>query len=409
MNNVYITKANASKIIRKINLENVPSDGLLYRDIVKEYFGDQIVFSDEALLERENVLNKLFNIKERKFLFSYRLFMDNPQFFMDEIYENYPIKEDTYTWIYEDDKSPAFHIDPSCPLLNSDFKNFLIPASIRYKGISEKKKYAELTEKEKAIMRNNVSKYREWWNKYEDENGEKGGKYYWSKGKDLFLVHVNNIFQPEPRIRKIDEFEAKNTGWIETNNESIESIISIIDKLMTKYIKYSEKDNKHKIILKRYQSWFSNSIKFTNNNTGYTDVEIREILTECETYFKRPLKFYLKELYRRINNPNIELQENLLVQLGFRPCGYCGYVNLKRNHQQEDLSFPPTYTDKQEVNLDKNKLFYNDLDIDREEELIRAMIALEADEKNAQMEDYFFMIEEEYKKERLKKDKYKTF
>ena len=154
MNNVYITKANASKIIRKINLENVPSDGLLYRDIVKEYFGDQIVFSDEALLERENVLNKLFNIKERKFLFSYRLFMENPQFFMDEIYENYPIKEDTYTWIYEDDKSPAFHIDPSCPLLNSDFKNFLIPASIRYKGISEKKKYAELTEKEKKALAN---------------------------------------------------------------------------------------------------------------------------------------------------------------------------------------------------------------------------------------------------------------
>ena len=54
-------------------------------------------------------------------------------------------------------------------------------------------------------------------------------------------------------------------------------------------------------------------------------------------------------------------------------------------------------------------MFYNDLDIDREEELIRAMIALEADEKNAQMEDYFFMIEEEYKKERLKKDKHKAF
>lgn len=388
---VYITKSNLLKILRKLDIPKEKMEGFYYKDVVENYFRKQgVVFNEQVLLFRENVLNKMFNRFERNILFSYKEMMENFEEFINEVYVPREKREDTYWWIYEEDNPPVYHYDKNCPTLHSDFKNYKIPSSIRYRKISLENRSTTtlnddmLTNEERKIVKKTVEEYRTWW--------KREGEYLFEDDPDALLALVNMKYTPNPPVRRIEEFIMKNSGVEKMENASVEEIIIKINKLIDDYKNNFEQDDKHQRILRRYQAWRSNSPKF-DSTIGYTDDEIREILKDNENRFKNPLKYYLKELYRRVNNPTLGFDEELLIQLGFRPCNNCRYYTGNEDMIQAELTKNHEKLNRTECNL----YFDSDMeaDMDEEEKAIRLEIEQEAWEQNFQREEWNRMMQEE--------------
>ena len=388
---VYITKSNLLKILRKLDIPKEKMEGFYYKDVVENYFRKQgVVFNEQVLLFRENVLNKMFNRFERNILFSYKEMMENFEEFINEVYVPREKREDTYWWIYEEDNPPVYHYDKNCPTLHSDFKNYKIPSSIRYRKISLENRSTTtlnddmLTNEERKIVKKTVEEYRTWW--------KQEGEYLFEDDPVALLMRVNAKYTPNPPVRRIEEFIMKNSGVEKMENASVEEIIIKINKLIDDYKNNFEQDDKHQRILRRYQAWRSNSPKF-DSTIGYTDDEIREILKDNENRFKNPLKYYLKELYRRVNNPTLGFDEELLIQMGFRPCNNCRYYTGNEDMIQAEQTKNHEKLNRTECNL----YFDSDMeaDMDEEEKAIRLEIEQEAWEQNFQREEWNRMMQEE--------------
>lgn len=318
---VYITKSNVSKIVKRLDLSKLEIEGDLY-------------------VRKSRVLNAMFNKYEKHALLAYKRLMEDPEDFMNEIYEKIPLREDTYWWVYEKSNPPAYHSCPECSRLRSNFKNYKIPAIIRFKGIHRNKNIEtisikELNEAEKTKLISNVRAYREWWN----EEGEK----YFLKDKDLFLMHVNNKYQPEPRIRDITAFEAENSGIEKIIDCSLEEIENKIDQLIEDSSRYYYETSKNSTILRYYAKLAGNIINsnYFSKNTGYTDEEIKEVLVDYDKRIKDPIKRYLKEYYRIKNNPELKMEQNILEQLGFRACSTCQNKSNEQNKKLNSLRGVP--------------------------------------------------------------------
>lgn len=388
---VYITKSNLLKILRKLEIPKEKMEGFYYKDIVENYFRKQgVVFNEQVLLFRENVLNKMFNRFERNILFSYKEMMENFEEFINEVYVPREKREDTYWWIYEEDNPPVYHYDKDCLTLHSDFKNYKIPSSIRYRKIPLGNRSATtlnddmLTNEERKIVKKTVEEYRTWW--------KQEGEYLFEDDPVALLALVNMKYTPNPPVRRIEEFIMKNSGVEKMENASVEEIIIKINKLIDDYKNNFEQDDKHQRILRRYQAWRSNSPKF-DSTIGYTDDEIREILKDNENRFKNPLKYYLKELYRRVNNPTLGFDEELLIQLGFRPCNNCLYYT-----GNEDMIQAEQTKNHEKFNRTECSLYFDsdvDADMDEEEKAIRLEIEQEAWEQNFQRDEWNRMMQEE--------------
>lgn len=315
--NVFITKANASKIVKQLDLSKLEIEGDLY-------------------VRKSRVLNAMFSKYEKHALLAYKRLMEDPEDFMNEIYEKIPLREDTYWWVYEKNNPPAYHSCPECSRLLSNFKNYKIPAVIRFKGIHRNKNietihFKELNEAEKTKVISNVIDYRRWWNK----EGEK----YFLKDKDLFLMHVNNKYQPEPRIRDITKFDAENSGIEKIINCSLEEIENKIDQLIEESGRYYYKTSKNSTILRYYAKLAGNIINdnYFSKKTAYTDEEIKEVLVDYDKRIKDPIKRYLKEYYRIKNNPELKMEQNILEQLGFRACSACQNQSNEQNKKLNSL------------------------------------------------------------------------
>lgn len=388
---VYITKSNLLKILRKLDIPKEKMEGFYYKDVVENYFRKQgVVFNEQVLLFRENVLNKMFNRFERNILFSYKEMMENFEEFINEVYVPREKREDTYWWIYEEDNPPVYHYDKNCPTLHSDFKNYKIPSSIRYRKISLENRSNTtlnddmLTNEERKIVKKTVEEYRTWW--------KQEGEYLFEDDPVALLMRVNAKYTPNPPVRRIEEFIMKNSGVEKMENASVEEIIIKINKLIDDYKNNFEQDDKHQRILRRYQAWRSNSPKF-DSTIGYIDDEIREILKDNENRFKNPLKNYLKELYRMVNNPTLGFDEELLIQLGFRPCNNCRYYT-----GYEDMIQAEQTKNHEKLNRTECNLYFDsdmEADMDEEEKAIRLEIEQEAWEQNFQREEWNRMMQEE--------------
>lgn len=316
--NAYITKSNANRIVKRINLSKVEIEGDIYK-------------------EKNRVLNAMFSKYEKHELLAYKKLMEDPEAFMNEIYEKIPQHEDTFWWVYEENNPPAYHSHPTCSRLLSNFKNYKIPTAIRFKGIHRDKNIEtislkELNEEEILKVKTNVINYRGWWNTE--------GREYYIKDKAVFLMHVNNKYQPEPRIRDITEFEIRNSGIEDMNNNDLKEIENKINQLIKESGAYYHESSQNTIVLQHYARWTNNAYgnkPFPSNDTGYTDKEIREILKDYDKRFKFPLKIYLKEYYRRKNNPELKMDQKILEELGFVACLACRNQEHEQNKDPQSL------------------------------------------------------------------------
>ena len=225
----------------------------------------------------------MFSKYEQHELLAFKKLMENPEEFMNEIYEKLPIKEDTFWWVYEEHNPPAYHFDLACPRLKSDFKNYKIPTSIRFRNIffdgnREFLVMKKLNTEEKEILEKNVDEYRNWW--------RSEGEILYEKDKDIFLMRVNNRF-PGAMIRSITEFDAKNSGVETICSNNPMDIEAKIDQLIRESGQYYHKSDKNRSILSNYSKRNPYTTKpFSSNNTGYKDDEIRELLKEYNKLFK---------------------------------------------------------------------------------------------------------------------------
>lgn len=308
---VYITKSNFSKIVRKIPLNNVNLEGQLYP-------------------KYNIILDSIFSKFEKTELLLYKMLSEEPKKFLDEIYSKISEKEDTYTWVYEKQKSPCYHGKSDCPRLTSPFENYKIPLPIKYKGIHINKPFEnivfkELSDLEQNIVLNNVKSYRNWW-KVE-------GEYLYKSDIDTFLMRVNMKFQPEPRITDLKEFKQKNSGIIEFDNCTLIEIEEKIDKLIIDQRNYFYANEMHLSILRHYvkqtyQVLVKDDIpKF--NSCIYSDDEIKSVLEEYREKYKEPLRNLLRNYFRIKNNPELKIESKILDELGLVPCSCvdCYYDN----------------------------------------------------------------------------------
>lgn len=307
---VYITKHNFSKIVRKIPLNSVNLEGQLYA-------------------RYNQILNTIFSKYEKTELLLYKMLSEDPKKFLYEVYAKVQEKEDTYTWVYEENKKPCYHGRPNCPRLNSSFENYKIPLPIKYKGIITNKPLEhivikELLDFEQENVRNNVDLYRSWW--------KTEGELLYKSNIETFLMRVNMKFQPEPRIKDIKEFKQENSGVIEFDNYTSAEIERRIDEIIIAQRDYFKANEKHSSILRAYvKSTFQVLVrdyipKF--NSCDYSEVDIKSVLKEYNEKFKDPLKILLKNYFRIKNNPDLKIESRILDELGFSPCGFPDCFNL---------------------------------------------------------------------------------
>lgn len=268
---VYITRANSMKILKKLDYKNLNIEGSVYNKPI--YF---------------------FNKREEQALLAYKEFVMNPEKFVEEVYQRVEIV-DNYRYVFEGE-SPCYHRREDCERLNSEFRNYEIPQTIRDRGIDE------------------IERYRIWFR----EN------LYLLEGKeDILEMRIYAAFGIHVRAKEIVK---DNSGIKTIVNMDLEQLEERLNTLIKEAGRFYYKSFKHTRILKQYSKFsFLGAYKESlyNNNTGYSDEEVKGLLVEYEEKYKRPIIDMLYNYYRVKFNPELEMEGRLLDQLGFRPCSHC--------------------------------------------------------------------------------------
>ncbi|MFA4869220.1 MAG: hypothetical protein WC623_13525 [Pedobacter sp.] len=268
----YITKSNASRIIREID------------------FGKIKNFEGDVYGQRIN----LFSLKDKNILLAISKLYSNPDEFVNSKYEKIE-NIDTLSYVFEGGQ-PAYHAKLDCPKLISTFRNYEIPQEIKDKGKEE------------------VLRFRKWFN----ENKSLLEK------PDTYVMRLQAAFGIK---RSAEEFEVGNSGVQENENLDLEDLTLKIDTLLAEIQEYYNKASDYKkYVIDNFiksTSMAYTSYSFKNNSTKYTDEVLKKFLKQYDKAFKRPLKKLLRNYYRVKFNPNLKFEGAILEQLGFKKCAHC--------------------------------------------------------------------------------------
>lgn len=309
----YITKANYKRILRKINLNDIP-------DIEGEVFRRPIYF-----------LSKW----ETKYLLLMQSFLKDPEKFAIEVFHPV-VNRDTFQYIFESEQPPSYHSNINCEKLNSKFKNFKIPfeikARVRERAEKEGKSEQEIT----VLEKQQVEVFRKWF----IENFE-----LFKTDTEEFLKKLDIRWNIQ---RNVSEIERDNSGVETIDNLNLAELEAEIDKIISEAGRYfvSNRDRQH--IIRKFQkltflAYRKGSIDI--NDTELSDDELRQFLLEYDTKFKKPIKELLIQYYRVKYNPDLSFEGQLLERLNFRACSVCDetadfdYVinaALSNEHKEED-------------------------------------------------------------------------
>jgi hypothetical protein len=292
----YITLSNTSKILFKSDIKKLNLEGEIYR--IPIYF---------------------FSNYEKNSLLAIQELLKNPENYFNTIYIPYK-PQDTFSYVYEG-QQPAFHEYLCCPRLNSSYQNFEIPDEIKKKG-------------KEAVL-----EFRKWFETVK----------YLLESPDIFVARLQARWGI---VTNPTEINKDNSGPSLIENLSIDEMDKKIEKLIKDAGRFYYKNEKNKKILNRFSKFtFLADIdeEINNNNTGFSDQEVKQILKFYDEEFKKPLKKYLIEYYRLKFNPEIEMEGFLLERLGFNKCGLCfsdDYIpeteertRVKDDDDDDDLPF----------------------------------------------------------------------
>jgi hypothetical protein len=269
---VYITRANLNRhVLWKSKMNHLDLSGEIYK-----------------------VAISYFNRLEKNQLLAVQELLENPKNYFDKIYVPF-VPKDTYTLVYEE-QQPAFHTSVECPMLQSDYKNYEIPNEIRDRGVQA------------------VVEFREWFKTVE---------HLVDTQPDVFVFRLEQKYGIVTNVNAID---IKHTPARSISNQSYESIEKEIDNLLTEAGEFVSKSERNSNILNSFAKLafkWSDPSPIIPNNTGYADLEVKDVLREFELSYKNPLKKMLIEYYQYKLNPTLGMAKSVMEALGFRLCGGC--------------------------------------------------------------------------------------
>ena len=266
----YITLSNSLKITSDSDLLNLNLKGSIYK--IPIYFFSK--YEENALLAIQELLK-------------------DPENFFTHIYKKL-ITKDTYSYIYEG-KKPSYHNDKDCPRMNAQFRNFQIPNEIKEQGPDAVKKFRLWFEENKGSLQN--------------------------PNTFAMRLHAKYGILTNPKAINYD-----NSGYVETENIDIKKLEEDIDKLIKDAGRYYHANERNKEILSKFsrKTYYAyNTRNIDENDTKYSNSEIKSFLLEYDKTYKKPLRRMLVSYYRLKLNPEIEMEGKQLEAIGFAPCGHC--------------------------------------------------------------------------------------
>ena len=278
----YITVSNSKKLLRRIDLKK-------FEDLQGQVYKNEIYFLSN---------------REKSMLLGIREFLTNPEKFTAEFYN--PIEvNDTLRYVYEE-QQPAYHVDSSCPRLQSSFHNFVIPEEIKTQGHEK------------------ILEFRRWF---------KENSYTLDK-PDVFVMRLNARWGIVTNPQAINY---SNTGTEDFSNLSLHDLENKIDNILRDAGKYYRENPEKQQLIKRFgKLTFLAYIQgdIYKNDTGLNDQDLKDFLRFYDETFKHPVRELLIHYYRVLHNPEMTFDGLLLEKLNFRACGACH----GKNGIQEDLT-----------------------------------------------------------------------
>ena len=283
----YITRANYKKILQKIDSKLLISEDDLEKECLCEDYPQMRLY--------------FLNRTDKRELLLFKKVLTNPEIAIDTKYKRVDY-EDTYTYV--DEFRPAYHKDPQCSRLLHDFDGVRIP------------------EKIKSLDKEKINEYRKWYR----EN-----RHYIEEGKDdLFYTLLHAKWGVDKY--DIDVVSHLNTGNVRVMDTIEECYLEIV-KLCKEWNDWLGDKEGGNHILRKASYQYSYGAKnaylgnkeepLPNNKTGFPDEAVKECLREMQNKFKNPIIELIRLYYMIKYNANIDVEEEVLKQLGFGPCVKC--------------------------------------------------------------------------------------
>lgn len=243
-------------------------------------------------------------------LLYFKEFCENPVENIDKIYNPIEII-DTKKYVYEGIR-PSYHKSEDCPFLHSNFINYPIPEEIREKNDEA------------------VEEFRNWFKKSEE---------HFRKFPDQYKIRIKQKYGIDVSINDL-KVDYANSGNVYKENLTLKEIEARIDSLLYNAANYYKQNKERQEVIRRYQTATFLAFKeeeISDNNTEFSDSELKEILREYSHLFIQPTIFYLKEFFKTYYNADIEINEKIFEELNFKKCGYCYSANFdkKNNYLSE--------------------------------------------------------------------------
>lgn len=224
--------------------------------------------------------------KEQQWLAAARMFYENPEFYVNHIYEKAERKADpNHVYVAG---SPAYHAKQDCAILKQDYINYEIPIEIIRRG------------------ENTVHSFREWWKSEEQLLNSNPSRF-------LEIMSIRWLLHNPPSLQSIT---ADNSGVETRENPDIASVESEIDELIKSM---NEIRRVNPALIKEYGK---RTFAIRSGNVPIGSSSDRSLLNDWDDK-KALLKRRLRLFFQLRFNPDLEINGSLLDSLGFKKCKRC--------------------------------------------------------------------------------------
>ncbi|MBC8299124.1 MAG: hypothetical protein H8E55_25480 [Pelagibacterales bacterium] len=286
----FITQSNYESIVKKLS-------DIRAMDLSGEVYKRTIYF---------------FSKYEEKTLLALKSLIENPEDYLNKIYVPFEEIRGNDRFIFVNKKSPSYHLESTCFRLKSDYKNYFIPDQIYTLGEEAQKEFRDRI----------IPQIKEL------EDGDISKEFFDKRFSDICMQIVRKYSQESDGFQEINlkAFLVENSGICNIQNLSANELEELIDEKIKEAGRYYYGNDKNTRILKRFSrathlSYTSDSIQ--DNNTGYSDEEVKEFLMDYDKRFKKPLKRILIQYYMIVNNSDLSINNTLLEELNFKECRSC--------------------------------------------------------------------------------------
>jgi len=257
--NFYITQGSFRKMINSLDIK----------------FGEITVELCQQYYENDN-LRPLLGNKDIEFLFLTKILFSgsNEDFLLRN--ENKFINN---RFIFDNTSNPKYHSNIACEAMNNNYKNFLIPPEIQFRGNEEIIKFKKFASDNKHLLRDNEQR---------------------------FLNRLEVTFNLRNPPKKL---EYTNSGSYEISTQTLDEIKNLIKKYVSEANELMNKDKS--VYLSRYKP-HSNQHTDSDGLKHWLDILRPDLMSAL---FSFGVKKY--------GSGEIKFAKSLLEMFKFEPCSIC--------------------------------------------------------------------------------------